>query len=72
MTYTYVDPLGKTHDIKYNYLDKMLSQLETKQARLKDYKKKFEIDKIRLAFWSFVCVVFILAFIFFLRNVKDF
>ena len=72
MAYTYVDPLGKTHNIEYNYLNKMLSQTETKKAQIKDYQKKYTINKIKLIIWSVICIVFILAFLIFLRNVKDF
>ena len=41
MSYTYVDPLGDTHDISYNYINKMLSKLQTKRAKIKDYEKKY-------------------------------
>tara|TARA_Y100000591_G_scaffold331975_1_gene367662 strand:+ start:764 stop:982 length:219 start_codon:yes stop_codon:yes gene_type:complete len=72
MSYTYVDPLGDTYDISYNYINKMLSKLQTKQAQIKDFEKKYEVDKIQLVIWSAICIVFILSFLIFLRNVKDF
>ena len=72
MSYTYVDPLGDTHDISFNYVNKMLSKLQTKRAKIKDYEKKYEVDRIQLVIWSAICIVFILAFLIFLRNVKNF
>jgi hypothetical protein len=72
MSYTYVDPLGDTHDISYNYVNKMFSKLQTKQAQIKDFEKKYEVDKIQLVIWSSICIVFILTFLIFLRNIRDF
>ena len=67
----YVDPLGKIYDLSYNNVSIIKDNYFNIEGITSQSYKAVESYRFQLAFWSFLMIISIIAFLIFLRKIKN-
>ena len=64
----YTNPIGDNINIEYNNIDKYLKNKKIIDARIEDYEKKYNSNKLQLLLWSSTSAIIILIALALLRK----
>lgn len=67
----YRDPLGRIHDLSYNNVSKIKDNYLNIDGITTESKKAINSYRFQLTFWSCLMIISIIAFLVFLRKIKN-